>query len=254
MSYCNKYDPKGKGTKYVFDSIFKTIKDAGFTSNVVAACGEDIDRYIDYGFSIATTSKSKVILVERDSARFHRLKAKADKKNLKRLQVVYGNIFTYEDIPGIRLKRASRVEDLGIGIRFDKLVNRAIGRLDQQQGSITGEGRYLLKAQILDGSRKWVSDTRAFRLLQQYFSLLDARLESINGWLPSSRWDDKDCYDDTIFRHGKELITYKDNLRACKCKVYKHDVEFNEMGRIIQVKLFSSINGGSMLTCLVIYR
>ena len=274
--YCEKYDPNNPGMHEVFNRMYKTISIVdgyGISSNMVAACGEDFRRYLKYGAKVATTKKSRLVLVESNRSRCERISDGLTKLRrkmisrdypldtaytnvLNRSQVVHGNIFTYESIPNIKISQAARVEDLGLGCRFDKLVYKAIGRLDTQRelwNCNKKSGKRLLKAQILDGSRKMVGDHRCFRLLQQYVALLGARLGGINGALPSSRFDD-DLSDDYIFRNGRSLGIYTDKNSKHKCKVYKHEVEFLDPGRILTMDLYSYTNGGNMLSCLVIYR
>lgn len=267
MNYCEKYDKYNPGMKEVFDRMYGAISDHGIKSNMVAACGEDLVRYLTYAANAVTihTKKGQVILVEQNRARYNNLKSELEKlkypigiigKAALRTTILHGNILTYEDIPGFPLKNPARIEDLGLGIRFDKLIRKAIGRLDTQRENYTvsrRSGKYFKKAQILDGSRKYVSDQRCFRLLQQYFSILDASLGGINGVLPSSRMSDEET-SDFIFRCGKSLGIYEDNITGHKCRVFEHEVEFIDPGRIVDVKLYTYINGGSMLSCVVVYR
>jgi len=252
MEYCEKYDPDNYGLKYVFNKFYKTMNEMGIVSNVVASCGEDFDRYVKYALSIAKTASSRITFVENNANRFKRLKRKANKLGLDRLQILHGDITTYESLPGIKLKWPSRVEDLELGVRFDKLIYKVMPRLDLQRNAGGTSGRYRLKAQIIGGARKYVSDDRAFRLLQQYFSLLGAKLAGINGHLPASRHDDN--FDSNVFFYGREIAKYTGKKLKWTYKVYEHETEFLDLGRIISVKLLSYTNGGNMLCCLVIYK
>lgn len=275
-AYCEKYDPNNPGMCEVFNRIYNTIETVegtGIASNVVAACGENMARYLGYGAKIAKTKKSRLVLVELDEARYHRisgelkkLKSTSSPRNystdkvyanvVDRAQIMLGNILTYESLPGIKIPRQARVEDLGLGCRFDKLIYKAIGRLDTQRelgGYNSKSGKRLLKAQILDGSRKRVGDQRCLRLLQQYVSILGAKLGGINGVLPSSREED-DLNDSYIFRNGRFIGDYFDKKSGHKCTVYKHYVDFVDPGRIVTMDLYTYTNGGSMLSCVLVYR
>jgi hypothetical protein len=272
--YCEKYSETNMGMVDVFGRIYERLGKLKVNSNVVAVCGEDIYRYLYYAHDIARAPKARIIFVEKEMNRYKRLKGIL--KILKdagpnaglgchlgiapeilcaaqKAIVLHGNILTYEDIPGYPLNKSARVEDLGLGIRFDKLINRAIGRLDTQK---TLYNLTLKKVQILDGSRKRVNDQQCFRLLQQYFSILGADLSSINGVLPCSRWDDEDksAQENWIFRCGKDIGTYTDDITGHKCSVAEHKVEFLKPGHIIDTKLYTYTNGGSMLSCLVVYK
>lgn len=260
MDYCEKYDVYNPGMIVVFNKIYSEIFKQGTKSNMVAACGEDWYRYLKYATQIVSPPKAKLVLVERDLSRYRRIKkglARTRKnmntflepdlhKTLKKTKVLHGDILTYESIPGIPIKGPSRIEDIGLGCRFDKLIYRALGRIDSQQKGYAWNaksGRYFKKAQILDGSRRKMKDGECFELLHLYFSMLGAKLQYINRRSMGH-----------IFRYGKDLGTYSDPITKHTCRVYEHALEFYKIGRIVSVKIYTYTNGGSMLSCLVVYR
>jgi hypothetical protein len=250
--YCEKYDHENPGTEYVFDDFYDTLYEIGMKSNLVAACGENIGRYIGYADKIAGHSSAKIVFMENDKERHARLQTCFDELFsdhiiYKRTQILLGDIFTYDSAQDIILKKASRLEDLGIGIRYDKLMPWAMARLGRQ---LTGTGSHnKFKAQMIDGSRKRVSEESCIMWLQMYLNVIGAELKSING-IPVKN---ADAY--WIFRNGEQVATYVDELNKNRtCRVYSHSVKFKRTGRLVMLKLFSYINGGSMFSSLLVYR
>jgi hypothetical protein len=117
---------------------------------------------------------------------------------------------------------------------------------------LTGTGSHnKFKAQMIDGSRMRVSDCKSILLQQAYLGVIDAELESING-IPVEDAKDESLH---IFQRGECVATYEDKLRHnFTCNVYSHTLTFRRTGRLELMKLFTYINGGSMLSSLLVYR
>lgn len=244
--YCNKYDPYNDGTRFVFGYFYTLLNNLGVKSNVVAVCGENIEEYIKYAFTIATTNKSRIYFVEKDFRRYKRLIRKA--KNMKRLKVLYGNVLTYEDLPGCHLKFSARVEDMGIGLRFDKMVYRMIGRLDEQKQQNQDGCRALkYKAQIFDGSRRYVSNKKAFASLQEYLKVVGSEIKSINGFHANSK------NIKSMFAKGTQVLRFINKKGKISC-VRGHHVKFKKRGKIVDFRLFTHTNGSSMITSILVYK
>lgn len=117
--YCEKYDHTNEGTVYVFEQFYKILAKDGFISNVVAVCGEDLDRYIKQVWPIVSKRQARAFFIEDNHDRYLRLKTRlaeyTDPNIQKRIRVIKGDIAQYLKNKKVGLKRPARIEDIGIG-------------------------------------------------------------------------------------------------------------------------------------------
>jgi len=228
----------------VFDTIYSLlINKYKLRTNIVATSGKDVNTYINY-FNSILTKKSKGLFCELKTETFLKIKKQLEKRNdTNQMFVGHYNIFCYDDLTS----SPYRIEDFGLGLKFSYVADWAGVRLTKQAAHF-GLGK-LGKAQILDGSRRYLSDYACVSSINNYLSRIGARLKSVNG-INTDTMNKKE----KVFKYGKKVAWFPGTKTEKGCTVQEHSVKIITTNRPAILHLFCYTNGGSMLTSLLYYK
>ena len=241
--YHRKYDHTNLGTKYVFGWFYEYMAHSGIRSNLVACCGEDFSRYIDYASMIAT-GKAKAFLVEKDAERFERIRKGV--KGYKNVVAIKHNVFNYIDNPKYGMVKHARVVDIGLGIGVKELLLSAAPLL-QKQSSLNHK---LWKAQILDGAIRQKNSGYVLDCYITYLKTIGLKIKSINGI------DIETDTKGTCLSHKNALVVkrYPDKLSGTSGIVYQHNVVLEVNNRQAILFIFECKNGSWMMQSLLMFK
>lgn len=251
MDYHTKYDDANKGTIGVFNTFYYILEHAGVVSNLVACCGRDYNRYLDYVPKVCRGGPAKAFFIE--NARDH-LKVISDglknskKTSKRRVRLLFGDVTCYEGIQGA--PTSARIEDLGLGVGIRDMLSIGQLRLRRQLvASGTGKARYRWKAQILDSALRGVPCWECYELYKSYLNVLGLEIRSING-----EDIEEAPYLFADSRSGAEVVYSYKSKNGHRNKVFKHEVELKPNNRSAKLYMFTCKNGSLMLQTMLMYK
>jgi len=243
IPYHNKYDHTNLGTKYAFNWFYEFMFNRGVKSSMVACCGEDYSRYVDYANMIAT-GRSKAYFAEKFKARYSKIHRGT--KGHKNIIPMKYNVFHYMDSVKYKVKHAVRVLDLGLGIGIKKLLLNAAPLLQEQ--SLLD--RKFWKVQLLDSAIRYRNSKFVLDCYTAYLKTIGLEIESINGINVATDLEYK-C----LKRENAIIVkTYFDGLLGKKAHVYQHNVVLKKNDRHATLIMFECINGSTMLQSMLLFK
>lgn len=253
MLYHEKYDPNNVGTTYVFDKFYEILeKTYKIRSNMIACCGENVERYIKYAKKICKYS-TQAFFIENDRERYERINSAVH--GINNINTMLGNVFSYVENPSYNMNNPCRVQDIGIGIGNKELIEKAISLIGSQNRGCTQtenkSGLRQWKAQILDGAIRQKKKLLAINAYDKYLRTMNLYLKSINGFDISIH-----KYREIALDPDKNRIVkkYPDKSTNRTGKVYKHEVVLHNNRKEAKMYMFSCLNGSEMLQSMLVYR
>lgn len=244
--YAEKYDPKNKGLRAVYDFIYKhEVKTYGIKSNMVAVSGESINTYMTSYIPEVIGKIGKAVIMEIHIPRLRRLKKRLKSSKLKykkRIKLLAGNIIGYESNPIVNkfIKTPARFLDLGLGIGIKDLTH--MGRL-MLYGQQKVFKRNKKKVIILDAARRGVSDFKCIKYLNSFLEPINQRITHVNGI--------KVLKGKSLFKQG---IPFNSDLPRSG-QPQRHKVTLKgKSGRETSITMYTYMNGSAMLTVVLKYK